>query len=331
MNYLYKNIKVYNMTMSNSNDKFTPTIDWLREKYDEMNNTIFEGKLGNCNFEVFTSGKGSQGRTFGHFGFRRKGLKIRRSDRRLIYYIGTEVFTINENNFYEETKPIIGINGNYKRTESAWLNTLVHEMCHYYTYRRGYAPVQAHGTEFRNIAAFVGWKSNGVFDIKRLTSDEEAELDSKISDRNEKREANKKSKLKVILVFKKTGQVQLITTTSEALIDKIVTQNDSRFCDKILKSESPELVEYLWKKGYKNNMKAYRFWSVQNTDVVNEFNKYPHTRLERWGINEVFNLTEADIKLMVEMTINRLMGQQNDEYVDINPNMNLSLETPLEL
>lgn len=315
--------------MSNSNDKFTPTTDWLREKYNEINNHIFDGKLGNCDFEVFTSGKGSQGKSFGHFGIRRNGLKIRRSDRKLIYYFGGEVFTINESNFYEETKPIIGVNGNYKRTERAWLNTLVHEMCHYYTYRKGYAPVQAHGPEFRNIAEFVGLKSNGVFDVKRFSNDDDYELDSKISDRNEKREVNKKSKLKVILVFKKNGQVQLVTTTSENLIYKIVTQNTRQFCDKILKSESPELIEYLWKKGFKNNMKAYRFWPVENTDIVNEFNKYPHTRLDRWGINEVFNITKSDIKLMVEMTIKRIMGQQGDEYVDINPNMNLSIETPL--
>ena len=298
-------------------------------RFEIIANYIFDNKLGSCDFEIFTSGKGSQGRTFGHFGFRRNGLKIRRSDRKLICYIGGQISTVNENNFYEETKPFIGINGNYKRTESAWLNTLVHEMCHYYTYRKGYAPVQAHGPEFRNIAAFIGFKSNGVFDIKRFISDEEAELDYKISDRNEKRESNKKSKLKVILVFKKNGQVQLVTTTSESLIDKIVTQNNSHFCDKILKSESPELIEYLWNRGYKHNMKTYRFWPVENTDIVNEFNKYPHTRLERWGINEICNLTKSDIKLMVEMTINKLMGHQGDEYVDITPNMNLSIETPL--
>lgn len=43
--------------------KFKPTIEWMTQKYDELNQELFEGELGHCDFELFTSGKGSGGRT----------------------------------------------------------------------------------------------------------------------------------------------------------------------------------------------------------------------------------------------------------------------------
>lgn len=317
------------MNISNSDEKFIPTIDWIRDKYNELNTWLFDGKLGDCDFELFTKGKGSMGRTLGLFKFQRTGLKARRSDRRMVYYINSEVFVVTEDSFAKVTKPMIALNGNYKRTELSWLSTLVHEMCHYYTYRRGFCPVQAHGPEFRSIAAVVNSNSNGIFNVQRFGDSEDSELDTEIEAKNKKREDNKKSKLTSILVFKKNGTIQLVTTASQALIDQIESQNTNTNCIKILKSTSPEFIDYLWSKGYKKNMKTYRFWPV-GQNVVDEMLKYPHTKIDILGINEVFKLTANDIKLMVEMTIEKLMGQNNDEFIDINPNMNLSNETPLE-
>ena len=46
----------------NTTDKtFKPTVEWMEQKYQEMNKLLFNGKLGQCNFAIFTSGKGSQG------------------------------------------------------------------------------------------------------------------------------------------------------------------------------------------------------------------------------------------------------------------------------
>ena len=56
------------MEISNSDEKFTPTVDWIAEKYFELNEWLFNGKLGNCLFEVYTSGKGME-RSLGHFRF----------------------------------------------------------------------------------------------------------------------------------------------------------------------------------------------------------------------------------------------------------------------
>ena len=317
------------MNISNSNDKFVPTSDWLKEKYDELNIWLFGGELGACDFSVFTKGKGSQGRTLGRFSLQGKGLKVRTSDRRMIYYVGTKVFIVTEDNFVEIAKPLISVNGNYKRTELSWLSTLVHEMCHYYTYRKGRVPVQAHGSEFRNIAAYVSYKSNGVFDVKRFAQEDGSELDAEMAEKQKKREESKKSKLTALLVFKKTGKIELITTSSETLIDSIINQNTNKNCIKIIKSNSPEFIEFLWKNGYKHNMKTYRYWSVRS-DVVDEINKYPNTVVEMLNVNEMINLTTEDIKLMVEMTLEKLIGEKEDNFVDISPNMNLSDETPLE-
>ena len=45
-----------------NNIKFKPTTEWIAQKYNEMNSLLFDNKLGECNFRIFTSGKGSQGK-----------------------------------------------------------------------------------------------------------------------------------------------------------------------------------------------------------------------------------------------------------------------------
>ena len=200
------------MEISNSDEKFTPTVDWIAEKYFELNEWLFNGKLGNCLFEVYTSGKGME-RSLGHFRFTGTGVKYNKRTRRMywvdpVYHNSLEVH-INAANFVKYTKPMIGLNGNYKRTEHMWLNTLVHEMCHYYTYMNGQVPVQAHGTEFRQIGQIVGIRSNGVFDIKRLCDAENiGELDGEIAAKRQARDDKKKNNMTALLVFRNNGDIQ---------------------------------------------------------------------------------------------------------------------------
>ena len=72
------------MEISNSDEKFTPTIDWITEKYFELNEWLFKGKLGNCLFEVYTSGKGME-RSLGHFRFTGNGVKYNKRTRRMYW------------------------------------------------------------------------------------------------------------------------------------------------------------------------------------------------------------------------------------------------------
>ena len=320
------------MEISNSDERFTPTVDWIAEKYFELNEWLFNGKLGNCLFEVYTSGKGME-RSLGHFRFTGQGVKYNKRTRRMYWvdpvWLDVLEIDITADNFVEYTKPMIGLNGNYKRTEHMWLNTLVHEMCHYYTYMDGRVPVQAHGTEFRRIGQIVGARSNGVFDIKRLCDAENiGELDGEIAAKRQARDDKKKNNMTALLVFRNNGDIQLITTTSQEVIRKVVEDNNKLICKRIVSTNDINYIEYLWSLGYKHNMRTYRYWSVQGKDLVDEIKKYDFTILKGEPMNEVYQITNEDIKLMVEMVLNRINGKDN--LVDITPDMILSDDSGLE-
>jgi hypothetical protein len=224
---------------------------------------------------------------------------------------------------------MIGLNGNYKRTEKMWLNTLVHEMCHYYTYMNGHVPVQSHGSEFRNIATFVGQKSNGTFEIKRLCDSENVgELDSNIVAKIKARDEKKKSNMTALLVFRTNGEVQLVTTTSKELIKQIINDNNKYICNKILSTNDNAYIEYLWSLGFKHNMRTYRFWPVKGKDLVGEIKKYEYSVLKGVEMDKSYSITNENIKTMVEAVLNNIIGK-NDELVDITPDMILSNEAPI--
>ena len=323
------------MKISNSDEKFTPTVDWIADKYFELNEWLFNGRLGNCLFEVFTRGEGME-TSLGHFRFTGRGIKYSERTGQMYYYTGYgEKEKIDANNFALYTKPMIGLNGNYKRTEYMWLNTLVHEMCHYYTYMGGRRPVQAHGIDFRQIASIVGIRSNGIFNIKRICDAENVgELDEKIAARRQKREENKKSKMTALLVFRTNGDVQLITTTSQKLIDVVIANNNKPVCKRILATNDKSYIEYLWGKDYKHNMSPsksgtnYKYWPVQGEDLVDEIKNYDFTVLRGEPMNETYQFTNEDIKLMVEMVLDKLKGEDN--LIDITPDMILSDDFGLE-
>ena len=318
------------MEISNSDEKFTPTVDWIAEKYYELNEWLFNGRLDNCLFEVFTRGEGME-TSMGHFRFTGRGVKYNKRTGQMYYYTGYgEKEKIDADNFALYTKPMIGLNGNYKRTEYMWLNTLVHEMCHYYTYMGGRRPVQAHGIYFRQIASIVGIRSNGIFDIKRLCDAENVgELDEKIAARRQAREENKKSKMTALLVFRTNGDVQLITTTNQKLIDVVIANNNKPICKRILATNDKSYIEYLWGEGFKHNMSLsksgtnYKYWPVQGEDLVDEIKNYDFTVLKGEPMNEAYQFTNEDIKLMVEMVLDRIKEKEND-MVDITPDMILS-------
>ena len=110
---------------------FKPNIQWMAKKYEEMNQELFYGQLGDCDFGIFTTGEGSEGNTLGRFKTKGDNIRIDRYSRR-IFINGWERIYIDRNNFVELCRPTIELNGNYSGTEHGFLATLVHEMCHYY-------------------------------------------------------------------------------------------------------------------------------------------------------------------------------------------------------
>lgn len=262
------------------NKSFKPTVNWMAEKYDEMNAKLFGGQLDQCDFNIFTSGRGSQGRTLGFFRMNGRGLKIEIATRKMFRHddwFPNDKEYVNKSNFYSVCRPSIELNGNYSGTEHAFLGTLVHEMCHYYTYMNGYAPKQGHGTEFRNIAYRVSYKSNGEFSIQRLASAEEMqnfELSDEMKAKQEKRLSNKKASLMAIFVYNINGTVKLSTTSSQALANRIIDSYKKLDVPKVVVSNDLRLIELLYSHGYRRNFRTWRYWNVGNTDWIKTIDNY---------------------------------------------------------
>lgn len=261
-----------------STEKIKPTTEWMTKWYDIMNKRLFNGELGACILRPFTTGKGSNGRTLGWFKITASNIKVDRSTRRIFksdYYSRQYV---DRSSFPSICKPCIELNANYSAPEDSWLNTLVHEMCHYYTYMYGYAPKQGHGPEFREIGAIVSSKSNGLITIQRLASAEEMthfDLDADIKQKNQERLDRKKSNLNVCVIILDNKQVRLVTTTSMKLVDEIAnlhnTKNNTLYfgC-----SHETGLVELLYSKGYRSSMRTYRYWDISNAPWLNILPEY---------------------------------------------------------
>jgi len=379
---------------------FKPTVEWMTAKYAEMNDQLFRGELGECNFKVFTTGKGSEGGTLGWFKITSRGIRVDRYSRRMfkISNWGTKIF-VNKDNFTTMCSPAIELNGNYTGTEHGFLATLVHEMCHYYTYMNGYCPRQGHGREFKDIGYVVSSRSNGMFTIQRLASAEqmsELELSAEMKAKREKRLSNRKASVTAIFVFTKQGQVKLTITSSPNLINMISTSEEGRG-NNVVTSNDANVIEFLFSKGYEKNMRTWRYWSLEGKPWIDELKEMlPETSGETIGVKRnaaqqvqpkqqskqpkrIFSIQtsngrfehdadvyysllnalkerfpktseEAIMKLinnpanyrMVENKMNTKNilkevieefmqnDMENNDSVEINPNMNLGLESPLE-
>jgi hypothetical protein len=306
---------------------FKPTTNWMREKYNEMNDELFNGELGYCDFKIFTSGRGSQGRTLGYFQMRRENLRVDRYNRRMLIDNYWKREYINKNNFVDICLPLIALNGNYYGTEYGFLSTLVHEMCHYYTYMYGFAPTRGHGREFYDIGERVCLRSGGKFNIQRLATAEDMqhlELNDEMKAKAEKRITNKKSSLFAVFDYRKDGEVHLTTTNNKPLIDFICSSSKS---EKVVISNDSKLIDLLFEKGYKKNFRTWRYWNVSDASWLNILDDVE---------KKVITFSNENIKRTTDEIINEVINNfinKNDEdrFIDIDPNMNLGLVSPLEL
>jgi len=277
----------FSQKLNDKMDKtFKPTREWMAAKYAEMNEQLFNGSLGNCSFDIFTTGRGSQGGTLGWFKIKGSRILIERRSRRM-YKDGWDRIYINRSNFADLCYPTIELNGNYTGTEYGFLATLVHEMCHYYTYMNGYAPKQGHGPEFKEIGYIVSSRSNGLFTIQRLATAEEMsqlELSDEMKEKRAKRLANKKSSVSAVLVFTTNGKVKLTMTSSQNLIDTI-SNEENRRGENVITTNDSSVIDYLFSKGYRKNMRTWRYWSLEDKPWINEFkNMLPETSGQVLGV-----------------------------------------------
>ena len=256
---------------------FKPTVEWMAERYNEANQKLFNGALGECDFNVFTTGRGSQGGTLGWFKIAARGIMADRHSRKM-FKQGLDRVYVDRKNFVEMCHPTIELNGNYSGTEHGFLATLAHEMCHYYTYMNGYCPKQGHGREFRQIGSIVSSRSNGLFTIQRLASAEDMsqlELNDEMKAKREKRLNNKKASVTAVLVFTVDGKVKLTMTSSQNLIDTI-SNEENRRGENVVTSNDSNVIDYLFSKGYRKNMRTWRYWSLEDKPWIGELKNMLH-------------------------------------------------------
>lgn len=258
--------------MEEINKSFVPNPQWMKEKYDELNASLFMGRLGECRFNVFTTGRGSGGNVLGWFKITGRGIKIDRRTGRMFRddYFNREY--IDKDNFVGLCRPVIELNGNYSGTEHGFMLTLVHEMCHYYTYMMGWAPKQAHGREFREIGYIVAARSNGMFTVQRIASAEqmsELELNDEMKAKKAKRLENKKAAVTAIVVYSSSGHIELTISSNKLLIDKIKNYTEKNH-ERYYISNDANVIDFLFSKGYKKNMRTWRFWCLEGKPWLSE-------------------------------------------------------------
>ena len=313
---------------------FKPNEEWMAKKYNEMNQQLFGGSLGDCDFAIFTSGRGSEGGVLGWFKITGSNVRADRYSRRMfVGGWGTKVF-IDKNNFVRLCKPRIELNGNYTGTEQSFLATLAHEMCHYYTYMNGYCPKQGHGREFKEIGQIVSQRSNGMFTIQRLASAEqmsEMELRDEMKAKREKRLSNRKSSVTAVIVFTPEGKIKLSITSNDRLINLIKTTSEGHG-EKVITTNNADVIDYLFAKGYKKNMRTWRYWSLEGKPWIDELKQMlPETSGSTLGVRrQVAQQPQKQSKLIFSIkTSNGMFETECSSYMELRnklqqrfPNMN---------
>ena len=314
-------------TVENQNTKFKPTINWMEDNYTRANQELFGGLLGGCDFRV----EKLNSKTLGQFRMSSYAGKLRANGytRRMYVESFSNITYIDRKNFVDLCQPTIVLNSLYTATQDAWYNTLVHEMCHYYTYMNGRCPKQAHGVEFREVAYWVSRQSNGEISVQRLASAEEMnnyDLDAEVKEKMEKRKAAKKNNAHYYLIVLQ-NEVRLINTKDEKIVDFWVNWT-AKHNGKIFEVVGEEAKEWLFDHGYKTSMRSTSYWSV-TLDMEGV-----RLALQDNGVREIEQLSINPNKInqnMDNINENIMKGMRNKSTdVELTPDMNLGLKSPIE-
>lgn len=317
------------------------TPEWMAEKYNEMNNWLFDGELGPCNFALFTTGKGSEGKTLGKFSMNNRYLRVDKRRRRLIMWYGSwgNSEYVDTEMFKTQCNPTISLNGHYSGTEESLLDTLVHEMVHYANYMYGYCPAKPHGREFKEMASLISSRSDGRFSVQRLASAETMQgyqLDGDMQKKRDTREQNRLSKVNAVFVYMNDGKINFTQTASKALVDEIVRYWDtvsknpsSRQAVRILYSNDPQMIDFLTKNGYRKMMRTHRYWEIQDKPMSAFIEEYPCELI--WKNPNITENKKPGISTIIESVVKEYVDQieSGEDLIPIS-GMNLGIMSPLE-
>ena len=244
---------------------FKPTVEWMTERYDEANQKLFGGRLGKCDFSIFTTGRGSRGGVNGWFKITGDNILV---SPRMRLYCSLTATKINYENFYELARPRIELNGNKSGSEWAFMVTLVHEMCHYYTYCEGKRPARSHGKEFNKIARVITQRSGGQIEITTRTTVERSNqfvMDKKFKPKNTTPRTPRKRNGYVIVCVKKNGTLELTITSKYEVLNLIIANAERRNdTHRIIKTCDSRVLDTVFSHGYSTVFRTYRYWTVRD-------------------------------------------------------------------
>lgn len=161
----------------NNNVNFEPTEMWAKQKYDEFNKKYFNGFLPKCRIKVGPLKETDGTMKAGYMKMTSTGGFLTLD----CYYSERYGYMkINRDTINKTLKPVIAINSNYSAPEKSIENTLIHEMCHFYTWFNPDGSIRIpdkdnnlHGSDFMEIASKIQEISGGEIMIKQLIDAEE--------------------------------------------------------------------------------------------------------------------------------------------------------------
>ena len=97
----------------------------------------------------------------------------------------------------------------------------------------------------------------------------ELELNDEMKAKRDKRLANKKAVVSAVVVFKKDGNVELTMTSNQSVIDIIKKYYEKRE-ETVVVNNNSDVIDFLFSKGYKMNMRTWRYWYIQDKPWLDE-------------------------------------------------------------
>jgi hypothetical protein len=180
------------------------------------------------------------------------------------------------------------------------------------------------------IAAVISRRTGGLFTVESfMSADEQKEfkLNDEDKARIERRRNNKKSNVMALLVKTNSGNIRLLNTTSQKLLDDIYAMENPKG-SKVYVCKDEKLYEFLDGLGYGSVSRLYRYWSI---DAKFKLQK----ELEAYNFVEYKGQMEEErgfsFKRIVEEVLKELnFNMEQDDSFEILPTMNLSEESPFE-
>lgn len=283
---------IYKVIKESIEGEFIPTVQWMKQKYDEFNALYFDGVLPKCGLKLMSADTNQLGAF--HFSKKRNirniilTCKPNVNDGKLCVFYDEKndsYGSVDRNNIYETLGPVISINVKYSRPLDDIENTLIHEMCHYWQFivngiwKRS---DDGHGEDFIEIAEQINAKSNGK--IKITPRSDELSEDAISNDWMNKRGQ--------YALFAECGDIRgILLSKDEGIKNNINVFASTTRAKKIWISYDPKLLSKLIMYHYPNRknltfsslFSGFNFEDYQFTEIYNSENHKTDKKL--WYYN----------------------------------------------